>query len=122
MLHWPWLHYVENGDKVFCYICTKAYNVKKLSASNVESAYITNGYTNWKNAINNFNQHERSKFHADSVLKVVTVARFMKDAGQCLSSVSTCEGEIKKTTAVHENIAEHCIPCSSGSSLKRRWQ
>ena len=77
---------MENGDKVFCYICTKAYNEKKLSASSVESAYITNGYTNWKDAINNFNQHERSKCHADSVLKMVTVPRSMKDVGECLSS------------------------------------
>ena len=77
---------MENGEKVFCYICTKAYNEKKLSASSVESAYITNGYTNWKDAINIFNQHERSKCHADSVLKVVTVPRCMKDVRECLSS------------------------------------
>ena len=77
---------MENGDKVFCYVCTKAYNEKKLSASSIESAYITNGYTNWKDAINNFNQHERSKCHADSVLKIVTVPKTMKDVGECLSS------------------------------------
>ena len=48
--------------------------------------YITNGYTNWKDAINNFNQHERSKCHADSVLKIVTIPKTMKDVGECLSS------------------------------------
>ena len=80
------MHYVENGDKVFCYICAKAYNEKKLSASSVESAYIIIGYTNWKDAINNFSQHERSKCHTDSVLKIVTVPKTMKDVGECLSS------------------------------------
>ena len=75
--------YGKQGQ-VFCYICTKAYNEKKLSASSVELAYITNGYTNW--TINNFNQHERSKCHADSVLKMVTVPRSMKDVRECLSS------------------------------------
>ena len=77
---------MENGDKVFCYICTKVYNEKKLSASSVELPYINNGYTNWKDSINNFNQHERSKYHADSVLKMVTIPRSMKDVGECLLS------------------------------------
>jgi len=77
---------MENGDNVFCYICTKAHDKKELSASSIESAYTTNGYTNWKDAINNFTQHERSKCHADTLLKMVTVLKAMKDIGECLSS------------------------------------
>ena len=77
---------MENGDEVFCYICVKAHKEKKLSASSVKSAYMSNGYTNWKDAINNFNQHERSKCHADAVLKMVTVPNTTKDVGECLSS------------------------------------
>ena len=83
---WPWLHYMENGDKVFCYICTKAYNERKFSTSSIELTYITNGYTNWKDAINSCNQHERFKCHADSILKIVTVLRTMKDVGEGMSS------------------------------------
>ena len=66
-------------DKVYCYICTrictKAYDEKKLSAFSIESACITNGYTNWKDAIKNFYQHEIFKCHADavSVLKMKTL-------------------------------------------------
>ena len=77
---------MENGDKAFCYICTKAFTEKKLSASCKELTYISNGYTNWKDAINNFTQHEKSKCHAESVLKIVTVPKTMKDVGECLSS------------------------------------
>ena len=77
---------MENGDKVFYYICKKVYNKRKSSSSSIELAYITNGYTNWKDAINNFNQHERSKCHAVSVLKMVTVPKTMKDVAECLSS------------------------------------
>ena len=77
---------MENGDKIFCYTCAKAHKEKKLSASSVESAYISNGYTNWKDVINYLNQYERSKCHADAVLKIVTVPNAMKDVGECLSS------------------------------------
>ena len=79
---------MENGDQVFCYICTKAYNEKKLSASSVESLYITNGYTNWKRIplTTLTSMKDLSKCHADSVLKMVTVPRSMKDVRECLSS------------------------------------
>ena len=48
--------------------------------------YISNGYTNWKDAINNFTPHEKSKCRAESVLKMVTVPKTMQDVGECLSS------------------------------------
>ena len=61
--------------------------IKKRSSVHPASNQISNGYTNWKIAINNYNQHERSKCHADAVLKmVVTVPNTMKDVGECLSS------------------------------------
>ena len=77
---------MENGDKAFYYICTKVFTEKKLSAFCKELTYISNGYTNWKDAINNFTLHEKSKCHAESVLKIVTVPKTMKDVGECLSS------------------------------------
>ena len=59
------------------------------------SSSSINGYTNWKDAINNFHQHERSKFHAESVFKMVTVPKTMKDLGECLSSQHVLKDDMK---------------------------
>ena len=82
----PWLHYVVDGDKVLCFTCKKAHDEKKLLAHNAEPSFIQKGYTNWKDATNNFRKHEQSKCHADAVLKTVTAPKTMPDVGEMLWS------------------------------------
>ena len=46
---WKWLHYDEERDLAFCFTCVKAYKENKLHPSaNVETTYISTGYSNWK--------------------------------------------------------------------------
>ena len=47
---WKWLHYEEDMDKAFCYNCIQAYKEDKLRASNLELAFISKGFNNWKDA------------------------------------------------------------------------
>ena len=47
----PWLHYNIDRDAAFCHICMQADNEGKfLSSSKRESSFITDGFTNWKEA------------------------------------------------------------------------
>ena len=65
---WPWLHYCEDSDSVFCFTCMKACSENKLHSSlNAESAFISAGFTNWKKASERFNNHEASKCHKEAV-------------------------------------------------------
>ena len=84
---WPWIHYDENSDAAFCFLCVKAYYQKKLdNCSSLETTYISTGYTNWKDASVRFNKHENSRCHKDAVLKTVTIPASCKDIGEVLSS------------------------------------
>ena len=47
---WRWLHYVEGEDKVICHTCTRAHRTHQLATSMLDAAFITKGYTNWKDA------------------------------------------------------------------------
>ncbi|KAJ8318420.1 hypothetical protein KUTeg_003511 [Tegillarca granosa] len=55
---WPWLHYEENSDKVYCFLCVRAYQEHKLANLCKESAFISDGFNNWKKATNSFRDHE----------------------------------------------------------------
>ena len=81
---WPWLHYSEEMDAAFCFVCVKAYTDNKLS--NLESTYISSGYTNWKDACSKFPNHESSLCHKDAVLKTITLPATTQDIGESISS------------------------------------
>ena len=65
---WKWLHYEEDMDKAFCYNCIQAYKEDKLRASNLELAFISKGFNNWKDASVKFKEHESSNCHKDSMI------------------------------------------------------
>jgi len=37
---WSWLHYIEQDDKVYCYVCVRAYNEGKLTGGNVDASFM----------------------------------------------------------------------------------
>ena len=55
---WPWIHYDQNNDKVFCFTCLKASRLGKLKAcaSKGDDAFLSRGYTNWKDAGGGFSR------------------------------------------------------------------
>ena len=83
---WPWLHYSEETDSVFCFHCIKAYSQNKLlGVPNVEKTCISTGFTNWKEATTRFVSHEASRCHKDAVLKMITLPATTHDIGESLS-------------------------------------
>ena len=65
---WPWLHYDQAEDRVFCHACVQALkkgSVTRSLATKAEGAFLTRGYTNWKDAAGEkrggFPTHERSQ-------------------------------------------------------------
>ena len=56
-----WLQYDVGKDAAFCYLCMKFEHEKKfLSSKKHEPAFISKGYTYWKEATTAF-----KKYHAD---------------------------------------------------------
>ena len=66
----PWLHWDDQLQKAFCYICKNISQMHQLTLSkNAEDAFISVGFDNWKRATTAFEQHRQSKCHKESVLK-----------------------------------------------------
>ena len=89
---WPWLHYIENDDAVVCFTCAGANRQKKLQwSSNSDLAFISKGFTNWKDATVKFAIHASSKCHKEAVLKMVTLPSSTKNVAESLSTQVTRE-------------------------------
>ena len=56
--------YSKGKDSVFCIFCIR----HKLTAEhNIEEAYITKGFNNWKKALEAFADHQKSKAHRAAI-------------------------------------------------------
>ena len=41
---WTWLHYDEQSDTCYCYLCMKAYKEKKLFQNTIDLPFIAKGF------------------------------------------------------------------------------
>ena len=66
-----WIHLCTDRNKVFCYYCLSA-SVKGLvkMTRRYETAFITEGFQNWKKATERFRRHEAAECHREAVLKL----------------------------------------------------
>lgn len=82
----PWLHYNIDRDAAFCHVCMQADNEGKfLSSSKRESSFITDGFTNWKEATCSFRRHQQSKSHLEAVEAIITTPKQSADIGELLN-------------------------------------
>jgi len=62
---WPWLHYDQVENKMFCHICQAFKQGNTMQSEKTEGYFFTVGYTNWKDAAGekkgDFPTHERSE-------------------------------------------------------------
>ena len=48
---WEWLHWDESSERVLCFTFVSAFKEKKLKCVTADTAFITRGHQNWKDAI-----------------------------------------------------------------------
>ena len=92
---WSWLHYNETDDYVLCHVCATAFQKGKLKESAAD-AFVSKGFTNWKDATVAFQRHQQTKCHKDAVDIVVTIPSTTKDVGELLSREHAKEKEINR--------------------------
>ena len=92
---WSWLHYNETEDYVLCHICATAFQKEKLKESAAD-AFVSKGFTKWKDATVAFQSHQQTKCHKDAVDVVITIPSTTKDVGELLSKKHTKEKEINR--------------------------
>ena len=70
---YQWLTFCTTTNKAFCYICCAAQRRQLITFSkNVEEAFTTAGFNNWKKATERFKEHEQCGKHKEAVLKLAT--------------------------------------------------
>ena len=69
---YPWLHYVVDKDAVLCFLCAKQKS-NLNSARNKELVFVQSGFSNWKNALAQFREHQNSYCHKLAVEYSTTI-------------------------------------------------
>ena len=93
-----WLHYDIEKDAAFCYLCMKCEHEKKfLSSKKREPAFISKGYTYWKEVTTAFKKHKTSDCHHEAVEILLVLPQYTKD----IADLQNVEHAVQKTHKRH---------------------
>jgi len=71
----PWLIYDDPSSRAFCKICQQAKERRLVdNVKVVKTTFITDGYNDWKHALERFKGHEQSDCHRSAVMKLCYMA------------------------------------------------
>ena len=66
-----WIHLCTDRNKVFCYYCLSAFKKGLMRKTRrYETAFIIEGFQNWKKVTECFRRHEAAECHREAVLKL----------------------------------------------------
>ena len=81
------VHYRENDDAVTCIVCMSARKEGRLKwSSNLDTTFISRGFSNWKDASVKFANHEKSNCLQEAALKTVTIPATTSNVAEILST------------------------------------
>ena len=64
---YEWLHYDAEKDAAFCYLCMRADHEKKfLFSTKRDPAFLSKGFTYWKEATTAYKKHQESECHHEA--------------------------------------------------------
>ena len=77
---YSWLHYDVEKDAAFCYHCMRCEAEKKfLGSTKRDGAFISKGFTYWKEATTSFKKHESSDCHRVALDAIITMPKTTMD-------------------------------------------
>lgn len=92
----PWLHYSIEKDAAFCHVYMRVeIEGKFISSHRRDKAFITRGYTYWKDATTASKKHQSSVSHKEATQAVVVLPTEVRDVGELLNEVQQQEKEKK---------------------------
>ena len=83
--NWPWLHYCEDSDIVFCHTCVSALRQKKMQLNRGDASFVSKGFSNWKDGTIEFKNHEASASHKEALQVVIVLPTTCPDIGDMMS-------------------------------------
>ena len=92
-----WHHYDVGKDAAFCYVCMKCEHAKKLlSSKKCGPAFISKGYTYWKEATTAFKKHQTSDSHREVVEMLLVLTQCTKDVAELQSAEHTAQKTLNR--------------------------
>jgi len=84
---YKWLHYVPSLQGVLCFTCAKAEKLNMIDlATKRDAAFISNGFRNWKKALETFQSHQSSQCHNFSYMQLQRINQSKPAVNTQLSS------------------------------------
>ena len=87
---YDWLHYDAEKDAAFCYLCMKT----DLSSTRRDPAFISKGFTYWKEATTAFKKHQESECHREASKAILSPPK--RTIGELLSREHQKEQEMNR--------------------------
>ena len=79
------ISYDVSQDSAFCHVCmTAEFEKKFLASTKRDPAFITTGYTYWKEAVTAFKRDANSACHREAIETVETLPAQVQDIGELL--------------------------------------
>lgn len=72
---YTWLTLCETRNVLLCHYCVEADRRCLITFSTKRDAFVRNGFSRWKNALERFSKHEATSTHKEAVLKLHSAAR-----------------------------------------------
>src|ERR1051325_4841926 len=71
---YPWLHWSNSHERIFCFSCLKVKTIGLFMATNQleQSTFVESGFNDWKNAICAFERHAKSSSHREALGALAT--------------------------------------------------
>ena len=93
---WPWLTYDVEKDVVFCHLCVKSMQAKKMTAKRADPSFTQRGFAYWKDATIAFKKHASSDCHKEAVEVSIVLPRSCPDVGEMLSSQHSQQKKVNR--------------------------
>ena len=99
-----WIALCTTKKKVFCVYCLFAEKHKLLLSKKSDEAFIVNGFSNYKKAIEKFQLHEKSDCHLEAKMKFASISKptVQEQLSTQVAQVQTtqCSGLLKQLEAM----------------------
>ena len=68
---YQWISVCPSSFKIFCIVCRSAMIDGLVTfAKHQDSTFTENGFSNWKKALQRFDEHDKSEMHREAAIKV----------------------------------------------------
>ena len=89
----------------------QALKQQKVTAGNNDAAFVSKGFSNWKDATMSFRKHDSSGCHKKGVEKMITLPATTRDIVEMLSSIHSSEKEANHKCLL--KIIKPAVPCKT---------